>query len=217
MKQVQRRVRSVRPAEDRDQAVVRHGRGHAVRLRRPGPPTRRRSSTSTAPSSTPAEWSRSTRHSGRGPAGVVRLRRAQPARPPSSTPTAAEELATSTSVRSGCTARTSASATGAAPTRPPRRSRTVSPTGSAEGSHAEGLSEDAHWMRTGDLGVYIDGELYITGRVKDLVIVDGRNHYPQDLEYSGTGSQRRRFVPASSRRSTCRRTSCPSSCSSTSV
>ena len=39
-------------------------------------------------------------------------------------------------------------------------------------------------MRTGDYGVYLDGELYITGRVKDLVIVDGRNHYPQDLEYS---------------------------------
>ena len=39
-------------------------------------------------------------------------------------------------------------------------------------------------MRTGDYGVYVDGELYITGRVKDLVIVDGRNHYPQDLEFS---------------------------------
>ncbi|WP_306363283.1 long-chain-fatty-acid--AMP ligase FadD32 [Nocardia sp. CC227C] len=53
-----------------------------------------------------------------------------------------------------------------------------------EGSHAEGTPADAHWMRTGDYGVYIDGELYITGRVKDLVIVDGRNHYPQDLEFS---------------------------------
>ncbi|MBF6214273.1 AMP-binding protein [Nocardia puris] len=53
-----------------------------------------------------------------------------------------------------------------------------------EGSHAEGTPEDANWMRTGDYGVYFEGELYITGRVKDLVIVDGRNHYPQDLEYS---------------------------------
>ncbi|MBB5913649.1 fatty acid CoA ligase FadD32 [Nocardia transvalensis] len=53
-----------------------------------------------------------------------------------------------------------------------------------EGSKAEGTAADAIWMRTGDYGVYIDGELYITGRVKDLVIVDGRNHYPQDLEYS---------------------------------
>lgn len=53
-----------------------------------------------------------------------------------------------------------------------------------EGSHAEGTAADAKWMRTGDYGVIYDGELYITGRVKDLVIVDGRNHYPQDLEAS---------------------------------
>lgn len=53
-----------------------------------------------------------------------------------------------------------------------------------EGSHAEGAAADANWMRTGDYGVYFEGELYITGRVKDLVIVDGRNHYPQDLEFS---------------------------------
>ncbi|MGE2737791.1 long-chain-fatty-acid--AMP ligase FadD32 [Mycolicibacterium vaccae] len=51
-------------------------------------------------------------------------------------------------------------------------------------SHAEGAPDDATWVRTGDLGAYHDGELYITGRVKDLVIIDGRNHYPQDLEYS---------------------------------
>ncbi|WP_431966518.1 long-chain-fatty-acid--AMP ligase FadD32 [Nocardia sp. bgisy134] len=53
-----------------------------------------------------------------------------------------------------------------------------------EGSRAEGAAEDAKWMRTGDFGAYFEGELYITGRVKDLVIVDGRNHYPQDLEFS---------------------------------
>ncbi|MEV5647855.1 long-chain-fatty-acid--AMP ligase FadD32 [Nocardia sp. NPDC052254] len=53
-----------------------------------------------------------------------------------------------------------------------------------EGSHAEGTGDDAIWLRTGDYGVYVDGELFITGRVKDLVIVDGRNHYPQDLEFS---------------------------------
>ncbi|MFC6011782.1 long-chain-fatty-acid--AMP ligase FadD32 [Nocardia lasii] len=53
-----------------------------------------------------------------------------------------------------------------------------------EGGHAEGTAPDADWMRTGDFGVYFEGELYITGRVKDLVIVDGRNHYPQDLEFS---------------------------------
>jgi len=51
-------------------------------------------------------------------------------------------------------------------------------------SHADGAADDANWVRTGDLGAYHDGDLYITGRVKDLVIIDGRNHYPQDLEYS---------------------------------
>lgn len=68
-----------------------------------------------------------------------------------------------------------------------------------EGSHAEGVPEDANWMRTGDYGVYIDDELYITGRVKDLVIVDGRNHYPQDLEFSAqeaSSSLRAGFIAA---------------------
>jgi acyl-CoA synthetase (AMP-forming)/AMP-acid ligase II len=50
------------------------------------------------------------------------------------------------------------------------------------GSHAEGVAAEGFWMRTGDLGVYLDGELYITGRTKDLLIIDGRNHYPQDIE-----------------------------------
>lgn len=38
------------------------------------------------------------------------------------------------------------------------------------------------WLRTGDLGVIYGGELYIIGRIKDLLIVDGRNHYPDDIE-----------------------------------
>jgi acyl-CoA synthetase (AMP-forming)/AMP-acid ligase II len=38
------------------------------------------------------------------------------------------------------------------------------------------------WLRTGDLGLMRDGELFVTGRLKDLIIVDGRNHYPQDVE-----------------------------------
>lgn len=52
----------------------------------------------------------------------------------------------------------------------------------AIGSHAYGAPNEATWLRTGDLGVYLGGELYITGRIKDLIIVDGRNHYPQDIE-----------------------------------
>ncbi len=38
------------------------------------------------------------------------------------------------------------------------------------------------WLATGDLGVVFEGELFVTGRLKDLVVVDGRNHYPQDVE-----------------------------------
>jgi acyl-CoA synthetase (AMP-forming)/AMP-acid ligase II len=40
----------------------------------------------------------------------------------------------------------------------------------------------AGWLRTGDTGVMHDGELIVTGRLKDLIIIDGRNHYPQDVE-----------------------------------
>jgi fatty acid CoA ligase FadD32 len=60
----------------------------------------------------------------------------------------------------------------------------------ANPSHAEGAGDDALWVRTGDLGTYHDVDLYITGRVKDLVIVDGRNHYPQDLEESAQDASR---------------------------
>jgi len=40
------------------------------------------------------------------------------------------------------------------------------------------------WLRTGDLGALTGGNLFITGRQKDLIIVDGRNIYPHDLEFS---------------------------------
>jgi fatty acid CoA ligase FadD32 len=60
----------------------------------------------------------------------------------------------------------------------------------ANPSHAEGVPDDGVWMRTGDYGTFFEGELYVTGRVKDLVIVDGRNHYPQDLEYSAQEASR---------------------------
>jgi acyl-CoA synthetase (AMP-forming)/AMP-acid ligase II len=45
----------------------------------------------------------------------------------------------------------------------------------------DGLPRDG-WLRTGDLGLLHDGELFVTGRLRDLIIVDGRNHYPQDVE-----------------------------------
>src|SRR5690606_22622217 len=38
------------------------------------------------------------------------------------------------------------------------------------------------WLRTGDLGCLRSGELYVTGRLKDMLIIRGHNLYPQDIE-----------------------------------
>ena len=38
------------------------------------------------------------------------------------------------------------------------------------------------FLRTGDIGYFVAGELYITGRLKELIILRGKNHYPQDIE-----------------------------------
>jgi acyl-CoA synthetase (AMP-forming)/AMP-acid ligase II len=43
-------------------------------------------------------------------------------------------------------------------------------------------SGEGPFMRSGDLGFTKDGELFVTGRLKDLIIIDGRNHYPHDIE-----------------------------------
>ena len=40
------------------------------------------------------------------------------------------------------------------------------------------------WLNTGDMGYLVDGELVITGRSKDLIICNGRNIWPQDLEWA---------------------------------
>jgi len=48
-------------------------------------------------------------------------------------------------------------------------------------AHLEG-SGDGPFLRTGDLGFMLDGELYVTGRLKDLIILRGVNYYPQDIE-----------------------------------
>src|SRR5579871_2713068 len=45
-------------------------------------------------------------------------------------------------------------------------------------------SGEGPFLRTGDLGFFNDGEIFVTGRLKDLIIIRGRNHYPQDIERS---------------------------------
>jgi fatty-acyl-CoA synthase len=68
-----------------------------------------------------------------------------------------------------------------------------------EGSHADGAVTGGNWLRTGDLAVYLDGELYVTGRIADLVLIDGRAHYPQDIEATAAEASpavRRGYVAA---------------------
>lgn len=68
-----------------------------------------------------------------------------------------------------------------------------------ENSHADGADVDGSWMRTGDLGFYFDGELYVTGRLADVIELGGRHHYPQDIEATAADASplvRRGYVTA---------------------
>ena len=55
-------------------------------------------------------------------------------------------------------------------------------TGQLFGAHV--IGREGKFLRTGDLGFFRDGELFVTGRVKDVIIIRARNHYPQDIEQS---------------------------------
>ena len=48
-------------------------------------------------------------------------------------------------------------------------------------ANAETFTTDG-WLKTGDLGLILDGETYITGRAKEILFVNGQNYYPHDLE-----------------------------------
>src|SRR5262249_19365016 len=47
---------------------------------------------------------------------------------------------------------------------------------------ARTASGDGPFLRTGDLGLMSDGQLYVAGRIKDVLIIRGQNYYPQDIE-----------------------------------
>ena len=69
----------------------------------------------------------------------------------------------------------------------------------ADPSHAHGAPGDATWLRTGDLGFHLDGELYVTGRITDLIVIDDRQLYPEDVEDTvadASSSVRRGYVAA---------------------
>ncbi len=50
-------------------------------------------------------------------------------------------------------------------------------------NHQEG-QKDGPYLRTGDLGFLHEGEVYVSGRLKELMIINGANHYPQDIEHT---------------------------------
>ncbi|MFY9190667.1 MAG: AMP-binding protein [Lawsonella sp.] len=56
------------------------------------------------------------------------------------------------------------------------------------------VPEGTTWLRTGDMGAYYKGQLYITGRVKDLIIVDGRNHVSNDIESTFNAAASNKFA-----------------------
>ncbi|WGS51167.1 cytochrome P450 [Paraburkholderia sp. D15] len=65
------------------------------------------------------------------------------------------------------------------------RARLADENASADTGSAATASPSANaptWLRTGDLGFLLDGELFITGRLKDVLVLRGRNLYPQDVE-----------------------------------
>jgi len=56
------------------------------------------------------------------------------------------------------------------------------PTATAQTFQSQLASGEGSFLRTGDVGFLLEGELFVTGRLKDIIIIRGRNYYPQDIE-----------------------------------
>ena len=161
----QRHARSGRIRADDDASRVRHGRGDADghgQSWRPALSRGRRGRARTEPLSTRERAARS--------ASSVPVSQAPVSMCASSTPKPCTCCPTTRSARSGCAVRALPAATTTVPT---RRSNNFVPTPP---------TATGPILRTGDLGLLHEGELYVTGRSKDLLIVNGRNLYPQDIE-----------------------------------
>jgi fatty-acyl-CoA synthase len=66
-------------------------------------------------------------------------------------------------------------------------------------SRADPVAADADWLRTTDLGMFVDGDLYVVGRIADLITIDGRTLQPQDIEATAADASalvRRGYVAA---------------------
>ncbi|HEX5243290.1 MAG TPA: fatty acyl-AMP ligase [Tepidisphaeraceae bacterium] len=59
-----------------------------------------------------------------------------------------------------------------------------------------GSSDAPSWLRTGDLGFIADEQLFITGRLRELIIIAGRNHFPVDLETAAEAAEREVVAPS---------------------
>ena len=173
-------VWALRPAGHRDQTVLRHRRGHPVyREHHPGP---RAEATYFDGERLAAGQAVKVRPDTPGAVahvscGVV----ARSLRAVVVNPTPPRNRPTARWANSGCTATTSGGVTGDNPNRPGWLS---SATGSATArvKPRRGVAPEADWLRTGDLGMFVDGELYVTGRIVDLMTIEGRTLYPQDVE-----------------------------------
>jgi len=58
---------------------------------------------------------------------------------------------------------------------------------------------DRTWLRSTDLGMFVDGDLYVTGRIADRMSINGRNFYPQEIEATAADASalvRRGYVTA---------------------